>query len=184
MLQRPTVGKDSSFPVFVFMNTKLYIKTQKGKGVVFKKWILAFLSYLNPNSVILDVGSGLGYNADFIETKGFTVVRSDVNDDFINFQSKTVIYLDILKPPKKKYDAIFMCLVLSMFSPIQVPKILKNVANILNKNGVFTVNVPIEWSDIDIKLLMSNAGFKIVKITNDKAWKFLICSKLQRSEKN
>jgi SAM-dependent methyltransferase len=172
------MGEDDSFPIFVFMNTKLYIKTQKGKGVVFKKWILNFLSYLDHNSTILDVGSGLGYNADFMEKLGFKVVRSDVNEAFILFQKKPVIYFDVLMPPKKKYDAIFMCLVLSMFSPIAVPKILKNLARILEKDGLVTFNVPSEWSRADVKLLMSDAGLKVKEMSEDEAWKFLVCSKL------
>ena len=132
------------------MNSKLYIKNFKGKGVRFKKWIGSFLLYLHANSVILDVGSGLGYNADYMEKKGFKVIRSDVDKEFMKFQKKPVIYFDILKPHKRKFDAIIMCLVLSMFSPLQIPKILENISMSMKDDGIFTFNVPIEWSRKDI----------------------------------
>jgi len=47
----------------------------------------------------------------------------------------------------------------------------------MKDDGIFTFNVPIEWSRKDIISLVTNAELKIRKITHDESWWFLICSK-------
>jgi SAM-dependent methyltransferase len=156
------------------MDAKKYIEDNIGKGIRFKDWIDNFLAHLEKDAVILDVGSGLGYNADYMESKGFNVIRSDIDQVFIDFQKKPVKRLDILSKMDGKYEAIFMCLLISMFAPSQLDVVISNIKESLKPGGVVAFNVPLEWAMTDIYKLCEPLKYEFIKVSRDMTWWFVI----------
>lgn len=96
-----------------------------------------------PNGTILEVGSGPGWDADYAETLGFTVRRTDVTKTFRDFQierGKAIDALDILTDDfGGPYDGIVALYVLQHVERDQVAPVLDKVAQALKKDGVFFV---------------------------------------------
>lgn len=158
----------------IIMDAKLYIKNFKNKKNLLIPWIDDFLSCLNKDALILDVGSGLGENADHMESKGFKVIRGEVIREFINFQKKPVIYFDIFNiDESKKFDAIFMSRFFTLFSPNQVSKILENCHVILKSKGIISFNLPKEWPLSEIITLLTIHNFELFSHISDSTWHFV-----------
>jgi 2-polyprenyl-3-methyl-5-hydroxy-6-metoxy-1,4-benzoquinol methylase len=93
----------------------------------------------------LEVGSGPGWDADFVEAHGVSVRRTDVTTAFIDLQAergKVVERLDItgddLGGP---YDAVLALAVLQHVDRALVPALLGRVAGALKPGGAFLVSV-------------------------------------------
>ena len=93
----------------------------------------------------LEVGSGPGWDADFVESQGVAVRRTEVAAAFIDFQAdrgKQVEKLDVttneLGGP---YDAVIALAVLQHVERAQIPAFLRRVAAALHPGGVFLVAV-------------------------------------------
>jgi SAM-dependent methyltransferase len=107
----------------------------------YKDWIDKVLSFINKDSVIFEVGSASGRDADYIENLGFHVVRSDVAASFVNYQKnlgKESIKFDLLKDEfNSKYDLIFANVVLLHFNPEELVLVLENIKKGLKNRGLF-----------------------------------------------
>lgn len=63
------------------------------------QWIQFFLSQLQKEDEILEIGTGTGKDADYMESHGYHVTRSDAVDGFIEMnrqRGKDIIKLNVL----------------------------------------------------------------------------------------
>ena len=94
---------------------------------------------------ILEVGSGPGWDADFVESFGVRVRRTDVTEAFREFQAergKQVDALDILTDDfGGPYDAVMAPCVLLNIDRSHTDGVLAKIAASLKPNGTFLVSV-------------------------------------------
>lgn len=99
-----------------------------------------FAAALAPPRRVLDIGSGPGWDADFLETLGVQVRRTDVTAAFREFQAergKTAYPFDLLSDEiGEDYDGILMLYVLQHFEREQVDDALRKLAQGLVADGV------------------------------------------------
>jgi 2-polyprenyl-3-methyl-5-hydroxy-6-metoxy-1,4-benzoquinol methylase len=137
-----------------------------------------------PNGTILEVGSGPGWDADFMESLGLTVRRTDVTQAFLEFQAergKTVDSLDILVDEVGgPYDGVVALYVLQHIDRDQMVSILGKVSQALKTDGVFLVSLcegegdiwersqksgdyhVVLWSETDFVNSLAAAGLQVL----------------------
>lgn len=185
------------------MNVETYIKHAPTEvSGISKQWIDAFLALLPKHSKILDIGSGTGRDADYMEEKGFYVTRTDKEPGFVEFQKtkgKKVFLQDVLHDKigaPESYDAIFANAVLLHFTEDELETIFKKIAACLPKGGFFafslkqgdnaTLPAPAEgvpyfryWEMPDIEKLCEKHSFRMRFSQLDEAtqWFYMIWEK-------
>ncbi len=131
----------------------------------------------------LEVGSGPGWDADFVESQGVAVRRTEVTAAFIDFQTergKQVEKLDVTSDELGgPYDAVMALAVLQHVDRAQIPAFLRRVAGALQPGGVFLVAVrkgvgelwevgdsgnpyfTVLWSESAFRTLLEGAGLGV-----------------------
>jgi 2-polyprenyl-3-methyl-5-hydroxy-6-metoxy-1,4-benzoquinol methylase len=108
-------------------------------------WIDASLAYLAKGSKVLELGSGFGRDADYIESKGFIVDRTDASEGFIDYlqkNGKSARLLNVLTDSYgESYDMVFANAVLLHFRPKDVNKILSRAKASLKSNGILAFSI-------------------------------------------
>lgn len=111
----------------------------------FKEWIDVILSCLSRDSKILEVGSGFGRDADYIESFGFKVERTDATESFVTFlreQGRFARRFNILTDPfEDQYDLIFANAVFLHFTPVELEIVLQKIHSSLKNNGILAFSV-------------------------------------------
>lgn len=106
-----------------------------------KKFIDMYLSLIGKDSSIFEVGSANGRDADYIDSKGFYVERSDIVEPFIKYnkdRGKKCIIFDVINNKlHQKYDLIIAHTVLLHFNEIEFDKAISNIHKHLNDKGYF-----------------------------------------------
>jgi SAM-dependent methyltransferase len=99
-----------------------------------------------PGKRVLEIGSGPGWDADFLETLGIDVHRTDVTSAFCDFQAergKRCDALDLLVDPiAGRYDGIAMLAVLQHFERTQLDAVLRKLAQALGAGGPLLLMYP------------------------------------------
>jgi 2-polyprenyl-3-methyl-5-hydroxy-6-metoxy-1,4-benzoquinol methylase len=121
-----------------------YAHETSGSGVL--SFALERLAETVPDSHVLEIGSGPGWDADALEEAGLTVRRTDVTEAFIELQRARgkqvdrldVIYDDLGGP----YDCVVALHVLQHVEPKDLPAVLSKVAAALHPGGRFLVSIP------------------------------------------
>lgn len=124
-----------------------------------KKWIDETLNGLPVTSKILEVGSAFGRDASYIESKGYSVQRSDATIGFIDYLEKKehkARVLNVIKDDiEGKFDLIFADAVLLHFTRNETVAVIKKIYNALNSGGRFSFSLKRgegdEWSDAKLK---------------------------------
>lgn len=106
-----------------------------------------FADVLPSGGRILDIGSGPGWDADFLEKLGVRIHRTDVTAEFRNFQAERghqVDALDVLTDEiAESYDGILMLAVLQHFERTEVDAVLRKLVNALKENGALLLSHPV-----------------------------------------
>lgn len=104
-----------------------------------KVWIDTQFSEVNLNAKILEIGSGTGRDARYLESKGFTVQRTDASEGFIELlrsQGEGVKLLNILTDEiGEEYDVIFADAVFLHFTEEQLKQVFKKAYHALSEDG-------------------------------------------------
>lgn len=159
---------------------------QKVEGHI-KTWLDKCIEKLDPSSEILEVGVGHGKDADYIESKGFQVERTDASSSFVDYQKKNghnAKLLNVLTDKiAKTYDMILADAVWLHFTPSEARTATENVYNALKKGGLFALSIKegdgseltdrklhltryfYYWRETDIKKLLHGVGFGAVQVT-------------------
>jgi len=94
---------------------------------------------------VIEIGSGPGWDADFVESLGVTVRRSDVTRAFVDIQAergKRAELLDVLHDDiGGPYDAVMALFVLQHIGRDLVDSVLHKVAAALREDGPFVVSL-------------------------------------------
>jgi SAM-dependent methyltransferase len=163
------------------------------------------LAAIAVNGTILEVGSGPGWDADFAESLGLTVRRTDVTQAFREFQTergKAVEPLDILVDEfGGPYDGVVALYVLQHIDRDQMVSILGKVSQALKTGGVFLVSLRegegdiwersqksgdyhvVLWDEADFVNSLAAAGLQVLwterDTDNDGDWLVLLTQKQQ-----
>ena len=99
-----------------------------------------------PGGRVLEIGSGPGWDADFLESLGLDVHRTDAAAAFCDFQAergKRCDPLDLLVDPiAGRYDGIAMLAVLQHFERAQLDPALRKLAQALGAGGPLQLMYP------------------------------------------
>lgn len=179
-------------------------KTQK-QVVTTHEWLDRTLQYIKIEDRILELGSGFGRDAQYVESLGYKVQRTDAAQSFIHALQKQgydTLYLNILTDElPQDYPLIFANRVLLHFTPEEVNVIVGKIFNSLPSNGIFAFSIKhgvgTEWTEekigaprfycywmpTDIEKLVTTTGFELLDltVTEDNGYKciYIIARKPQ-----
>lgn len=101
---------------------------------------------LAPGQQVLEIGSGPGWDADFLEALGLRVHRTDATAAFRQFQAERgnrVEPLDLLRDDiVGRYDGVLMLCVLQHFERVQLDAALGKLARALRGGGALLLSYP------------------------------------------
>jgi SAM-dependent methyltransferase len=152
----------------------------------FKKLFDLVIGMLPRGTNMLEIGSGLGRDANYFEENGLVVKRTDVASSFIKYQTeqgKEISKLNVLEDEITRFwDVVFANAVFLHFTPEQFDLILRKIFISLNDGGilVFTIkqgegeeysthkmNSPRYfhyWTEESLWKIVIGAGFSIMKL--------------------
>jgi SAM-dependent methyltransferase len=153
---------------------------------------------------VLEIGSGPGWDADFLEGLGVRVHRTDVTAAFRDFQAergREVDALDVLKDDiAETYDGVLMSCVLQHFERTDLGGVLSKLSNALRKEGAFLFSHPVGegeiwertsagdyrvvlWSSAMLEDPLRRAGFTVVWDTceenSEGPWRTALARKIR-----
>lgn len=163
-----------------------------------REFIDSFLGYLDKNATILEIGSGAGRDADYIEKSGYkSLLRTDAAENFVNYMIKRghpARLLNIVNDTlDQKFDAVLANAVFLHFNDDDFDKALKNTKAMLENGGIFAVSLHEgafrgmsdhkhtvryfqEWTEEDIRTLLPKYGFSAlscihgISVSGRKEW--------------
>jgi len=170
-----------------------------------KKWLDALFSNVPYDAAILEIGSGAGRDADYIEGLGYDVERTDGSEGFVSYlksKGKSARKLNMLTDEieSNSYDVMFANGVLLHFNEHEIEQALKKIHSGLREAGIFgfsliegegenieTKKLSSEryfryWTEENLRMLLSSLSFRVVEIkldeaTNGKRWLMVITKK-------
>jgi SAM-dependent methyltransferase len=111
----------------------------------FKAWLDYTLTCLQPHSRIIEIGSGFGRDAKYIESCGFNVERTDATLSFVAFlqqEGYLARHFNILTDVfEAQYDLIFANAVFLHFTPQELEGVFGKILNALNRKGILAFSV-------------------------------------------
>jgi len=169
------------------LKIKEYIQNTPELSIALKKWLNCTLSYIKTEDTILELGSGFGQDAKYIESLGYKVERTDAVQGFITllksdgFEAKSV---NILKDKLgTDYSLIVANSVLHHFTPQELEIILMKINESLNFQGILSFCVKkgsgesisdeilgapryfCYWMPSDLKTILVKNGFEVLDLT-------------------
>lgn len=109
-----------------------------------KKYADMFLSYLNNNASILDIGCGTGELLKYYSDKGFEVAGLDISGEMLNIAKEKVpsskfIQMSVydINKIEEKFDGISATFVLVHISKEKINEVVEKIYGRLNKGGIF-----------------------------------------------
>lgn len=167
-------------------------------------WIALMLQGVHHNARILELGSGFGRDANYIESLGYTVQRSDASEGFVallrsngNDASVLNALSDEISGP---YDVIFANAVLLHFTAEETQKVLTKLYAALKPGGTFACTLKRGegdmwsehklgapryfklWQEDGIKQLLTETGFVQLHFDTERdqigsKWLYIIARK-------
>ena len=163
-----------------------------------KTWIDTTLARIQPAARILEIGTATGRDADYMESRGFRVERTDATKAFVTLQQERGheakvlnVLTDELGGP---YDLVFADAVLLHFSPDQTGRVLEKIKRSLKPGGTLAFTLKKgdgeEWSEHKlgerryfcfwqpdaIRTLLVSKGYDVLslEVTEDGKWLHII----------
>lgn len=171
-----------------------------------KAWIDHALSLMPRDGKVLEVGSGFGRDAEYIQQKGVRIECSDAVPNFVELlQQKgyAARLLNLLTDDLGRgYDMVFADAVLLHFTPEEFAVVAKKIHEALNSNGIFALRMkkgdgPVwskeklgepryfyYWKPENLKSMLADAGFEWLAVTescigrNNVDWIHVIAQKI------
>lgn len=156
----------------------------------FKDWIDTVVASLPPNAEIMEIGSGFGRDANYIESFGFKVERTDATEAFVTFlqgQGHSARTFNILTDTfSSQYDLIFANAVFLHFTPQELEIVLQKTHDALRDGGMlaFSVkkgegeewtNAKLErpryfcyWDQANLVSFLQKANFEVINISENE----------------
>lgn len=103
--------------------------------------LVELLKLLAPGGHLLEIGSGPGWDADWLEERGLVVRRTDAAESFVDFQAsrgRRAERLDVIGDPLGgPYDGVVALYVLQHVERETLPAVLARIAGAVRVEGVF-----------------------------------------------
>lgn len=122
-----------------------------------------FLSYVQPNARILDVGCAAGRDSIYFSAHGHFTTGVDLSKNLLSIAKQnapklTFIKGDIRKKlfPNNSFDAVWACAVLLHLEREDLPIVLANFYSILTENGLVFIRVKEGVGEADVVEPLSN----------------------------
>jgi 2-polyprenyl-3-methyl-5-hydroxy-6-metoxy-1,4-benzoquinol methylase len=153
---------------------------------------------------ILDIGSGPGWDADFLEGLGLRVHRTDVTRSFRDFQAERGQQVDALDLLTDRiagtYDGILMLCVLQHFERTELNGVLRKLVDALKDQGAMLLSYPVgedeawentasgdyrvvRWPDAALDERLRLSGFVVVwehsESGDEGPWRTVLARKTQ-----
>lgn len=160
---------------------------QEVSGTI-KSWIDGTLSGLPTDTKILEIGSAFGRDANYIESQGYRVERTDASSGFVELlraQGHETRLLNILTDQLTPgYGVVFADVVLLHFTRPEIESVISKVYSSLNESGCFAFSLKqgegenwstdklgapryfCYWSADTIKTKLNEAGFSHTDIAD------------------
>jgi len=107
--------------------------------------LVKLLKVIKPGSSLLEIGSGPGWDADWLEERGLAVRRTDGAESFVHFQAsrgRQAEQLDVINDPLGgPYDGIVALYVLQHVERGALPAVLEKIARALRDGGAFLLSI-------------------------------------------
>ena len=149
------------------------------------RWIVRALKECRHKTTrIFEIGSGPGYDADYLESIGYAVDRSDVVDGFLQInqeRGKEIVKFNVLRDEfPAEYDAILAVNVMQHFNSEEFKMVLVKIYNALHVEGrfLFTItlggHVPerrhgmmfMNWDEKQLLETLHKYGFEIDRMNS------------------
>lgn len=151
-------------------------------------WIQKALSYLPRGGRVLELGSGTGRDALFMESLGYKVIRSDGAIGFVNHLRKQgfdALKIDVLSDPLPASDMIFANAVISHFNRNDTIFVMSKIFNSIKQQGIVAINAKqgigeawineklkrkryvYFWDPGQLRFMVKELGFEILYCTED-----------------
>lgn len=168
----------------------------------YAQWIAHDLEKFSKTAKIFEVGTGTGYDADYLESLGYSVVRSDAAQSFIDFnvrRGKKAVKFDVVTDKfTDMYDAILAVNVMQHLNQDEFNKALSNIASALRVGGHFLFSITVgngseewhndeggpryflNWKIEDLEKVLRGAGLTMIykKEIGYKNWVDIIAEKI------
>ncbi|MBX9924174.1 MAG: methyltransferase domain-containing protein [Rhabdochlamydiaceae bacterium] len=155
----------------------------------FNAWIDASLSLLPLDAHILEIGSAFGRDAQYIESKGFSVERTDATKGFVSLLQEKGYYARLFNVLTEDfsavYDLVFANRVFLHFTPFELESVLNKIKASLTDKGILAFSLKkgegeewseeklgnpryyCYWSRDKIQSLLELSGFEVISIAED-----------------
>ena len=161
-------------------------------GGTVKTWIDQTLGLLLPNARIFEIGSGFGRDASYMESRGFTVERTDAAQSFVGFLQQNGYsarqFNALTDEFSAKYDLIYANCVFLHFTPRELEQVFHKVYDGLSNKGILAFAVKCGegkawscekigmpryfcyWNADKLRALVESAGFEVKFLFQDQAF--------------
>ena len=168
-------------------------------GDSFKRWIDKTLTHLSKEVRILEIGSGFGRDARYIESQGYSVERTDATEGFVHLleqEGHSARLFNVLTQDfNVSYDHIFANAVFLHFTRLELEKVLEKIWMSLSRDGFLAFSVKkgdgeewtsakvghpryfCYWQKSNITLLLESKSFEIIDIFEDEKFLQIIAKK-------
>jgi len=162
--------------------TQAYIDGTPPVDDALKAWIDECLKMISAHGKILEIGSGFGRDAEYIQQRGYDIECSDAVPNFVEELRRKGFKARMLNVLNGEidgmYDMVFADAVLLHFSPEQAADVARKIHAALNDNGLFALRVKkgdgATWTDAklgepryfyywqpdDLREMLADCGFK------------------------
>ena len=168
-----------------------------------RAWIDKTLSRIPKGARILEIGSGFGRDADYIERAGYNIIRSDAAKGFVDLLRKAghkaYVLNALTEPLGGPYAMVFADAVFLHFTPAQLAIVLSKANRAMPPGGVLACSLKLGdgdswatgrfgaprffhyWQEPALTAALRAAGFPKVEITIatnwDQKWLMVIATK-------
>ena len=164
-----------------------------------KEWIDRTLSFIDTRAHILEVGSASGRDAQYMESLGFSVERTDAAEGFVSRLNQMGYrarqFNALTDELSEKYELIFANAVFLHFSYDELQMVLKKIFESLQRGGILSFSVKygegeiwteekierpryyLFWKEYNIKLLLELVCFEVLNISQDREFLEIIARK-------
>lgn len=198
---------DNNITLDAYQNkTQEYVENTPAVDDELKTWIRKALAHIPKDGKILEIGSGFGRDAEYIQELGYDIVCSDAVDSFVEILKQKGFHtrkLNVLADTiNDTYAMVFADAVLLHFTPEEAASVTKKVCKALTNKGIFALRVkkgngPVwtdaklgapryfyYWQPDDLKAMLTDSGFTVLSTdennANNNDWIGLIAQKTKQ----